>query len=383
MPPTMAWLTLVVQLTIVPVFLGAPTVLLSPQGSGRDPLVSAGIGAGLVTLGLAHVWYWSRPWPARPRRVVIAGALMVLANVILLYVLDFPQPLVWLYPALVVGAGLPPVLAMVGVGLMALVSGTPAVFHGHVEGVDLVRMLGTGHAIVLAVVLAGLGMTAVRQLIAVNVDLHATRAELADLAVAADRERLARELHDLLGQTLSLIAVKAELASRLSARGDPSAETELGDVQRLARQAVRDVREAIAGEHAPSVDAELAAAEAAFRTAGIELQVDRHVAAIDPGHETTIAWALREAVTNVLRHSGARACRIALQTADGVTELEVVDDGRGTVQSDAGTGLSGLAGRVQALGGTFSAGPDQDGGFRLCVRLGTVVAKRPEVGAAR
>jgi two-component system sensor histidine kinase DesK len=146
---------------------------------------------------------------------------------------------------------------------------------------------------------------------------------------------------------------------------------------------VCDVREAIAGDHGPSIDAELAAAEAALRTAGIELRVDRHGSDIDPAHETTIAWALREAVTNVLRHSGARTCRVSLQAPDDVTELEVVDDGRGAVQGDAGTGLSGLAGRVHALGGTFEAGPVETGGFRLRVRLGAVVARRPEVGVAR
>src|ERR671936_3035808 len=100
--------------------------------------------------------------------------------------------------------------------------------------------------------LAGLGMNAVRQLIRLNADLHATRAQLADLAVAAERERLARELHDLLARTLSLIAVKAELASRLSEKGDTAAAIEPSDVQRLARQAVRDVREAVTGELSPS-----------------------------------------------------------------------------------------------------------------------------------
>src|SRR5439155_15739272 len=104
-------------------------------------------------------------------------------------------------------------------------------------------------SVLLSIVLAGLGMHAVRQLIIANADLHATRAELADLAVAADRERLARDLHDLLARTLSLIAVKAELASRLIAKGDSAATAELSDVQHLARQAVRDVREAVTGTH--------------------------------------------------------------------------------------------------------------------------------------
>jgi two-component system sensor histidine kinase DesK len=222
----------------------------------------------------------------------------------------------------------------------------------------------------LSIVLAGLGMTAVRQLIAVNADLHATRAELADVAVAGERERLARELHDLLGRTLSLIAVKAELASRLSAKGDSSADAELADVQRLARQAVRDVREAVAGDHAPGVDTELAAAEAALRTAGIAVSVERTSAGIDPAHETTVAWALREAVTNVVKHSGARTCRIALEVGDGCTTLQVDDDGRGAVGGRTGTGLDGLADRIHALGGTIEVGPSQGRGFRLRVRLG-------------
>src|SRR5205807_377574 len=170
--------------------------------------------------------------------------------------------------------------------------------------------------------------------------------------------------------TLSLIAVKAELASRLTANGDPSAEAELADVQRLARQAVRDVREAVTVAHAPSVDSELAAAEAALRSVGIRVSVDNTATSIDPAHETTIAWALREAVTNVVKHSGAHTCRIALESADGSTALDVEDDGRGPVGPGSGTGLEGLANRVQALGGTLESGPGEGRGFKLRVRLG-------------
>ena len=218
----------------------------------------------------------------------------------------------------------------------------------------------------------GVGLTAlaaVRQLIAVNADLHATRAELADLAVAGERDRLARELHDLLGRTLSLIAVKAELARRLSGKADPSAAAELADVQRLARQAVRDVREAVTGAHAPTVHAELDAAKAALRTAGIAVSVDTIATSIEPAHETTIAWALREAVTNVVKHSGARTCRISLDATNGCTSLDVRDDGSGP-GGGTGTGLDGLADRIHALGGTIEAGPGEGAGFRLRVRLG-------------
>ncbi len=384
MPPKMVWLAAVVRLAITPVFLGALVLWVAPQRSGRD--VAA--GAGLVLLSAIHLLYWSRPWPAPQRRAVAAAAAMVLTNLVLLHVLDLSQPLVWLYPALVVGAGLRPPAAAVGVGLMALVAVLPAEMAGtrqvHALGPGLLAVtLGPGHAIVLAVALAGLGMTAVRQLIAVNADLHATKAELAELAVAAERERFARELHDVLGRTLALIAVKAELAGRLSASSDPAAKAELGDVQQLAREAIREVRDAVAGGRTPSVAAELAAAPAVLRTAGIAASIDEAPIAIDPAHEAMVAWALREAVTNVVKHSGARTCRISLQAADGVTALEVVDDGRGVVGEGAGTGLNGLARRVHALGGTFEAGPSQAGGFRLRVRLGATAPPRAQAGTAR
>ena len=386
MPPKMVWLVAVVRLAIAPVFLGALFLLAEPQRAGRDMAA----GAGLALLGTVHLLYWSRPWPATRRRAVIATVAMVLTNLVLIHVLDLSQPLVWLYPALVVGAGLRPPAAVVAVGLMALAAVLPvemvgtrrvhAVESGHSTLLEIV--LGPDHAILLAVALAGLGMAAVRQLIAVNADLQATKAELAELAVAAERERFAREMHDMLGRTLSLIAVKAELVGRLSA-GDPAAEAELRDMQGLARAAIREVRDAVMGGRAPSLAAELAAAPGVLRAAGITASVDTKAEQIDPTHEPVVAGALREAVTNVVRHSAARTCRISLQAADGVTRLEVVDDGRGAVGADPGTGLEGLAGRVQALGGAFEAGPRESGGFRLSVRLGGAACSGAQAEAAR
>jgi two-component system sensor histidine kinase DesK len=311
---------------------------------------------------------------------------MILTNFMLVHLLGLSQPLLWLYPALIVGAGLRAPAAAIGVGLIALAAVVPLdlLNDPHDPGGSLVdRTLGPSHSIVLSIALAGLGMTAVRQLIAVNADLHTARAELAELAVANERERLARELHDLLGRTLSLIAVKAELAGRLSAASEPSAETELRDVQQLARHAVREVREAVAGDGARSVATELAAARLALQTAGIETRVSNTSVDIDPAHETTVAWALREAVTNVVKHSGAHTCRIAIEAAGGVTVLEVVDDGRGLVVGDAGTGLVGVADRVHALGGDFEAGPSETGGFRLRVRLEAVASPLPKAEVAR
>jgi len=122
MPPKMLWLVAVVRLAITPVFLGALFFLLAPQRSGRD----GAAGAGLALLGAIHLLYWSRPWPAQQRRTVAAAAAMIVTNVVLLHMLELAQPLVWLYPALVVGAGLRPPAAAAAVGLMALAAVLPA-----------------------------------------------------------------------------------------------------------------------------------------------------------------------------------------------------------------------------------------------------------------
>jgi two-component system sensor histidine kinase DesK len=362
----MIWLATVVRLAIVPVFLGALLLVVEP----RRPIGNLAAAAGLALLGAIHLVYWLRPWLGRRRRAVIAAGAMIVIDLALLDLLGLSQPLLWLYPALIVGAGLRAPAAVVGVGLTALAAAAPMARSGVVAGAPLApEPFGPSHSILLSIVLAGLAMVAVRQLAARNAELHATRAELADLAVARDRERLAVELHDLLGRTLSLIAVKAELASRLSVQGDASAEAELMDVQRLARHAVRDVREAVAGGYAPTVVAELDEAQVALRAAGMALEIDGATTSVDPAHETTIAWAIREAVTNVVKHSGARTCRIALGTADGSTVLEVEDDGRGPVGGRPGAGLGGLADRIHALGGRIEVGPSETSGFRLRVRL--------------
>jgi two-component system sensor histidine kinase DesK len=375
----MIWLATVVRVSIAPVLLGAMVLLLKSPQSRSDMVVAA----GLVLLAAIHVLYWWRSWPGGRRRTLAALAGMVTINFVLLNLLGLTEPLVWLYPALIAGAGLRMPAAAMGVGLTALAAAAPLALEGRlihpIDAVHPAAALGPSHSVLLSIVLAGLGMTAVRQLIALNADLHATRAELADLAVASERERLARELHDLLGRTLSLIAVKAELASRLSARADPSAAAELADVQRLARQAVRDVRDAVTSGHAPTVDAELDAAKSALRTAGIDVRVDTNVTSIDPTYETTIAWALREAVTNVVKHSGARTCRISVEAADGCCVLEVYDDGRGPTGGSTGTGIDGLTERIHALGGTIEVGPGKECGFRVQVLLGTPASARARV----
>src|SRR5262245_19386353 len=121
MPPNMIWLARVAAVAIVPVFLGAVQLLAAPDRSGTD----LAIAIGLLLLCAAHLFYWLRPWPTRQRRAVVAAAVMVLTNLVLFNLLGVSQPLLWLYPALIAGAGLPPAFAAVGVALTALAASAP------------------------------------------------------------------------------------------------------------------------------------------------------------------------------------------------------------------------------------------------------------------
>jgi two-component system, NarL family, sensor histidine kinase DesK len=216
----------------------------------------------------------------------------------------------------------------------------------------------------------GLLMVLMRDLRTRNLELMEARAELADVAVAAERERFARDLHDLLGHTLSVVALKAELAGRLLPDQPEQAAVEMGEVETVARQALREVRQAVSGYHQPTLDGELAGARMALSTAGIEADVERAAVTFAPEVEAVLAWAVREGATNVIRHSHARRCTLRISAHLGSAAVEVVDDGPGGLAGGGGGhGLAGLAERAQALRGDVEAGPAAAGGFRLAVSV--------------
>jgi two-component system, NarL family, sensor histidine kinase DesK len=203
-----------------------------------------------------------------------------------------------------------------------------------------------------------------------NRELRAAREELARLAVTEERLRFARDLHDLLGHSLSLIALKSELAGRLVAVAPERAAAEIADVEAVARQALAEVREAVAGYRQPTLAEELRGAGEILAAAGIALEVEAEPVVAPAAVEAALGWAVREGVTNVIRHSRARRCRIVVSVGDGLAGVEVTDDGRAVVEggrSGTGSGLAGLRERVEALGGRFEAGPRPEGGFRLVV----------------
>ena len=196
--------------------------------------------------------------------------------------------------------------------------------------------------------------------------LKLSQAEARRLAAVAERERIARDLHDLLGHTLSVIAIKAELAAKLAARGDGRAEQEIRDVETVSRGALRQVREAVAGFRRVDLDDELAGARLACEARGIRLAVDRATIDLPPDPEAVLALCLREAITNVVRHSDARHCRVGLAREGPRVRLTVADDGIGGVIQE-GTGLSGMRERVERAGGEM--GIDSARGVALTVRV--------------
>src|SRR5207245_420834 len=169
-------------------------------------------------------------------------------------------------------------------------------------------------------------------------------------AADQERSRIARDLHDLLGHSLSVITLKGEVAVRLLPEGVPGTD-EVRDMLALSRETLREVREAVSGYRTPTLATELMAARVALEAAAIEVDVEQSVGALDRESEAVLGWVIREATTNVIRHSGARLCRIAITRDDGQVKIDVRNDGWRVPQVPAGNGLRGLQERLAALGG--------------------------------
>jgi two-component system sensor histidine kinase DesK len=198
-----------------------------------------------------------------------------------------------------------------------------------------------------------------------NYRLRMAHEEIEQLAKMAERERIARDLHDVLGHTLSLIVLKSELASKLSTRDPERAFEEIRDVERISRTTLADVRAAVSGYRA-GWKSELESCLEMLRAASIEAATEVEPLQMTPAQEAVLSICLREAVTNVVRHSSARRCDIALTRSADTVELRVSDDGRGG-ESLEGFGLTGMRERVTTAGGTFTR--DGTRGTTITIRL--------------
>ncbi|MFF7973969.1 histidine kinase [Streptomyces sp. NPDC007905] len=217
-------------------------------------------------------------------------------------------------------------------------------------------------------------------------ELRAAREELARRAVEKERLRFSRDLHDLLGHTLSVIVVKSEAARRLAPRNLDAALAQIGDIESVGRQALTEIREAVTGYREGSLATELARARSALSAASVQPLVRQSGTPLAPQTEALLGWVVREAVTNVVRHSDATRCEITVESATEQARLTVADNGTGRavahlVEGIGGTGLKGLTERLAAAGGSLRAGPSPRGGFTVTAELPVEPAELAGVGA--
>ncbi len=192
--------------------------------------------------------------------------------------------------------------------------------------------------------------------------------EVRRLAATAERERIGRDLHDLLGHTLSLITLKLELSRKLFERDPARAKSEMEDAERVAREALAQVRSAVTGIRATDLAAELASAKLLLETTQVQLNYAPPPQGLPPEVERGLALVLREAVTNISRHAQAVQAQVEFVREDNAVQLRIRDNGRGGVSVD-GNGLSGMRDRVRALGGSLSVDSPRAGGTQLLVRV--------------
>ncbi|MEV6289207.1 histidine kinase [Streptomyces sp. NPDC051896] len=345
------------------IFLSSPVHDLT---SGRH--TTGGTVAGALGLTAFVVTYLSLVFrhmgrPFSPRVVVSMLAVLAVLAPLLAYTLGPAWLGLFVYLSVACGATLP-----VGAAYWAIPSTGVVMYlvgrHWDQKPDD---------SLVL-VVLIGFAMVGVGQLVRTTVELRKARATVAQLAANEERLRLARDLHDLLGHSLSLITLKSELAGRMLPGHPDKAAQQVADIEHVSRQALVDVREAVTGYRRPRFAAELAGAQVALTAAGVvaEVPAEPDLDGVPEESESALAWALREAITNVVRHSGADKCLVQLthrQTLDGaMLELSVEDSGSGGDGGGPGNGLIGLTERLEKAGGTLEAGRIKHG-FRLVARV--------------
>lgn len=218
----------------------------------------------------------------------------------------------------------------------------------------------------------GAGNIYFAQRIRTNKKLRIAHAEIEYLAKVAERERIARDLHDVLGHTLSVIILKSELAGKLIDLDPARAKSEIADVENTSRAALAEVRSTIRGYRPYSLQAEITQAKATLATAGVSLKSEEVQVPLTPVQESVVALVVREAVTNVVRHAAARNCRLLLAPENGNCLLEIQDDGLGGFQIE-GNGLRGMRERIEALGGTLLR--ETRAGTRITIQFPLTPAK--------
>ena len=339
------------------------SVYIAIWNSGKPPAVIAGSLALLLAFSLIYIFQVGRIMQAPLVHRVLVVAVLFLLTIPQFAILGPDAAALWIYVGvaggLVFGSTLAFAIGLALSGLMLLID----------------ALTGQPLSWELALTLFALTafMVGFAGNVRLNIKLRETQEQLAVAAVVAERERIGRDLHDILGHSLTAIAVKAGLARRLLERDAAAAAVEIADVERLAREALADVRATASGYREVSLAGELAVAAAVLQAAGIRAELPRAVDAVNPAAREVFGYVIREAVTNVVRHSGASSCTVTLEP----NSIEIVDDGRGPADGEqCGNGLPGLADRLAAVGGTIEAGPLCGGGFHVRASVPSTTKER-------
>jgi two-component system, NarL family, sensor histidine kinase DesK len=321
------------------------------------------IYVGLIMFGVPH-WVPRTPRNVQVNRVAVAAMTVIIAGFCVAWANQGFEYYI-IYPAVV--AGMYFKRREAGRWLAVLSSMFISLTFQHGQFDDLVQGL---------LLIIGLGFNSIfwTALLEQNRQLRRARAEIARLAVADERLRIARDMHDLLGHSLSLIALKSELAGRLLPDYPGRAASEIHDIEEVARTSLQEVREAVAGYRTKSLTNEIESAGQILDAAGITLRQSIDLPDLAPPIDQTLGWFVREGVTNVIRHSGAKQVRISLLEHRGTIIAEIEDDGRAgndngnepdPASATSGSGLKGLRERIGTLGGSLTTGSLPGGGFRL------------------
>jgi two-component system sensor histidine kinase DesK len=361
------------------VAVGAVSPLLmllgSPGAPARPSVTWPLLGAGLIALQLRHSFAAARgQWPRGGWWTLAAMAVLVYAPLPWLtwnwsatqILLMASAPMVARSRRLAAALAAAPTVGTVLFFAVwyrpALVPGLAALRYMLVEMGFFALSLPMGAAVVYGAALMARGAS----------DLQAAHTELAELAIAQERLRISRDLHDLIGQSLSAVSLRGDLALRLLPTDLPGARSEIANLTQTARAALHGILTVTSDRPAVDLGAEADGARALLAAAGIEAAVEIDPVAVPPGARTVFAWALREGVTNLLRHSEATACSITMSRgAHGAARLEIVNDGvrDGATGAGPGNGLTGLAERARSLGGQLTAGPLPAQRYRLRIEV--------------
>jgi two-component system sensor histidine kinase DesK len=365
------WFLVAVHLPFV-VFSALAAITRLPGLTAGKMVLIAAAAAAACGLQLRHSLAAARGgrprgWPVTFAALILLTDLPYLTSV--WYASDWVLSFHWfvLASALML---LPRRARALGAAVTSAVAVVPYAVHDYGIGFGLGQSILFGCYYTITLGVGGLALYGSARLVGILGDLFAARTELAEQALARERARVSRDLHDLLGQSLSAVSLKGDLAMRLLPVDPPAARREIESLTSVARSALHGMRAVTRAEHDVSLAAETDSAQAVLRAAGAEVHVAVALPGLPPALEAVLAWAVREGATNILRHSQAAAVAITASRADGRVRLEMVNDGaQPSASADAGSGLAGLAARARAIGGT-AGGAFLDGGqFRLLVEI--------------